>query len=57
MAIPFILTALFIDMFSKFFNSTKKIMIYMPKISGFIMVIFVILINLDKVVDITRLVI
>ncbi|CAH2213097.1 cytochrome c biogenesis CcdA family protein [Tepidibacter aestuarii] len=57
MAIPFILTALFIDMFSKFFNSTKKFMIYIPKISGFIMVVFGILIILNKVVDISRLLI
>ncbi|WP_099191428.1 cytochrome c biogenesis CcdA family protein [Tepidibacter mesophilus] len=57
MAIPFIMTALFIDIFSKFFNNTRKIMIYIPRISGSIMVIFGILIILDKVVDISRLLI
>ncbi|WFD08846.1 cytochrome c biogenesis CcdA family protein [Tepidibacter hydrothermalis] len=55
MAIPFILTALFIDMFSRFFNKTKKIMIYIPKICGFIMVVFGVLMFLNKLVDISRL--
>ncbi len=55
MAIPFVLTALFIDMFSKFFNKTKKIMIYIPKICGFIMIVFGVLMFLNKLVDISRL--
>lgn len=55
MAIPFILTALFIDMFSKFFNKTKKLMIHIPKVCGFIMVVFGILMFLNKLVDISRL--
>jgi cytochrome c-type biogenesis protein len=57
MAIPFILTALFINVFSKFLNRGKKIIVYIPKIAGFIMIIFGILVFLNKVVDISRLLI
>jgi len=55
MAIPFILTALFIDIFSKVFNRTKKIMIYIPKVCGVIMVVFGVLMFLNKLIDISRL--
>lgn len=55
MAIPFILTALFIDIFSKVFNRTKKIMIYIPKVCGVIMVVFGVLMFLNKLINISRL--
>ena len=49
MAIPFILTALFINQFSAFMKRTEKIMKYVPIISGVIMIIFGILVFFDKV--------
>lgn len=49
MAIPFILTALFINQFSAFMRKTEKIMKYVPIISGVIMIIFGILVFFDKV--------
>lgn len=55
MAIPFLFTALFINVFSKFLEKTEKFMIYVPKISGLIMVIFGILVFFNKVIDISRL--
>ncbi|HSH34669.1 cytochrome c biogenesis CcdA family protein [Schnuerera sp.] len=55
MAIPFLLTALFINVFSKFLEKTEKVMIYIPKIGGLIMVIFGILVFFNKVIDISRL--
>lgn len=55
MAIPFILTALFINGFIKFMEKTEKLMIYLPKIGGLIMVIFGLLIFFNKVIDISRL--
>lgn len=55
MAIPFLLTALFINVFSKFLEKTEKIMAYVPKIGGLIMVIFGILVFFNKVIDISRL--
>ncbi|MBZ2174763.1 cytochrome c biogenesis CcdA family protein [Schnuerera sp. xch1] len=55
MAIPFILTALFINIFSKFLERTQKVMIYLPKVGGIIMIIFGLLVFFNKVVDISRL--
>ncbi|MCF6464662.1 cytochrome c biogenesis CcdA family protein [Clostridium sp. Cult2] len=55
MAIPFLFTALFINVFSKFLEKTEKFMIYVPKIGGLIMVIFGILVFFNKVIDISRL--
>lgn len=49
MAVPFILTALFINQFSVFMKKTEKIMIYIPIISGIIMIIFGILVFFDKI--------
>lgn len=49
MAVPFILTALFINQFSAFMKKTEKIMKYVPVISGVIMIIFGILVFFDKV--------
>lgn len=55
MAIPFILTALFINRFVKFMERAEKLMIYLPKIGGLIMVIFGLLIYFNKVINISRL--
>lgn len=55
MAIPFILTALFINIFTKFMEKAENIMIYLPKISGLIMVIFGILVFFNKVMNISKL--
>lgn len=55
MGIPFILTALFINIFSKFLERAEKIMIYLPKVGGLIMVIFGILVFFNKVIDISKL--
>ena len=49
MAIPFILTALFINQFNAFMTKTEKIMKYVPIISGVIMIIFGMLVFFDKV--------
>lgn len=57
MAIPFILTALFINVFSKFITKAEKFIIYIPKISGFIMIIFGTLVFFNKIVNISRLLI
>lgn len=55
MAVPFILTALFIDVFNKFMNKTEKITKYIPKISGIVMIVFGVLVFFNKVVDISRI--
>ena len=54
MAIPFILTALFINIFIDLVNRTEKFLIYLPKIGGLIMVIFGLLVFFDKVINISR---
>lgn len=54
MAIPFILTAISINIFSKFISSAEKYLKYMPKIGGFIMLIFGILVFFNKVINISR---
>ncbi|NLW23088.1 MAG: cytochrome c biogenesis protein CcdA [Tissierellia bacterium] len=55
MAIPFILTALFINVFSKFLDKAGRFIEYIPKIGGLIMVIFGLLVFFDKVINISRL--
>lgn len=54
MAIPFILTALFINSFTRFINKADKLLKYMPMISGVIMVVFGLLIFFNKIIDISR---
>jgi cytochrome c-type biogenesis protein len=55
MAIPFIITAFSINYFRKFMKKSGKYLIYIPKISGTIMIIFGLLVFFDKVVSISRL--
>lgn len=54
MGIPFIITALSINLFDKFLLKSDRIMKYLPRISGFIMVIFGLLVFFNKVVNISR---
>ena len=55
MAIPFLLTAIFINVFIKWLAKAEGFMKYMPLISGVILVIFGILIFFNKMVDISKL--
>lgn len=55
MAIPFLLTALFINVFIKFMAKADKLMYYLPKIGGAVMVIFGILVFFDKVIVLSNL--
>lgn len=55
MAIPFLLTSLFIGTFSKFLEKGEKWMKYIPKIGGVIMIIFGLLIFFGKMDYISRL--
>lgn len=55
MGIPFILTALFINVFTKFLEKADRVLKYMPIISGLIMVIFGALIYFDKLMAISSL--
>lgn len=55
MGIPFVLTALFINLFDKFLLKSEGLMKYLPKISGLIMVIFGLLVFFNKVINISRL--
>lgn len=55
MAIPFVLTALFINVFDKFLNKSDKLLRYIPKIAGLIMIVFGILVFFNKVINISRL--
>ncbi|GFN34917.1 cytochrome c biogenesis CcdA family protein [Tepidimicrobium xylanilyticum] len=55
MAIPFILTALFINTFSKFLEKAGMALLYIPKIGGLILVIFGILVFFNKIINISRL--
>lgn len=55
MAIPFLLTALFINVFIKWLARAEKFLKYMPYISGIILVIFGVLIFLDKMMSISSL--
>lgn len=55
MAIPFLLTALFINVFIKFMNKADKLMKILPIVGGVIMVIFGLLVFFDKVIEISKL--
>lgn len=55
MAIPFLLTALFINAFNKLLEKTEKFMKYVPKISGLILILFGLLILTNKMVQVTNL--
>jgi len=55
MAIPFILTALFINAFNRLITKAEKFIKYIPKISGFIMVVFGVLVFFNKVINISKL--
>lgn len=55
MGIPFILTALFINVFTKFLEKLDRVLKYLPIVSGLIMVIFGALIYFDKLVNISNL--
>ncbi|MDR7855587.1 cytochrome c biogenesis protein CcdA [Tissierella sp.] len=54
MAIPFILTALFINAFTRFMDKAEKFIKYIPIIGGLLMVIFGILIYFDKMMRISN---
>lgn len=55
MAIPFLLTALFINTFNRLLDKTEKFIKYVPKISGVILIIFGLLILTNKIVQLTTL--
>lgn len=55
MAIPFLLTALFINAFSRLFEKAEKFIKYVPKVSGLILIIFGLLIVTNKLVQFTNL--
>ncbi len=57
MGIPFILTALFINVFTKFLEKADRFMKYIPIISGLIMVIFGLLIYFNKMMQFSNLLI
>ena len=54
MAIPFILTALFINVFTNLMNKAERFIKYIPIIGGFMMVVFGILIFFNKMMNISR---
>lgn len=54
LAIPFILTALFIGYFGRFLTKTEKIMPYVSKVGGVLMILFGVLIFLNKMVIISN---
>lgn len=56
-AIPFLLTSLFIGTFSKFLEKGQRWMKYIPMIGGIIMIIFGLLVFFDKMDYISRLLI
>lgn len=55
MAIPFLMTALFINVFINWLAKAEKFLKYMPYISGIILVIFGLLIFFDKMMSISSL--
>lgn len=55
MAIPFLLTAVFINVFIKWMAKAEKFLKYMPYISGIILVIFGVLIFFDKLMRISSM--
>lgn len=54
MGLPFILTALFINTFTKFLDRADGLLKYVPTISGLIMVIFGVLIFFEKLMAISN---
>ena len=54
MAVPFMLTALFINTFTKLMAKGEKFINYIPKIGGAFMVVFGVLVFFDLVVNISR---
>lgn len=54
MAIPFMLTALFINAFTNIINKAEKWIKYIPMVGGFMMVVFGLLIFFNKMMDISR---
>lgn len=54
MAIPFILTALFINVFTNLMSKAERFIKYIPMIGGFMMVVFGILIFFNKMMNISR---
>ena len=54
MAIPFMLTALFINTFTKLMTKGEKFINYIPKVGGAFMVVFGVLVFFDLVVNISR---
>lgn len=57
MGIPFILTALFIDQFTRILNKYEEALSYLPKLSGLILIVFGTLVFFNKVIDISRILI
>ena len=55
MGIPFILTALFINVFTNWMNRAERFMKYFPIIGGVFMIIFGLLVFFNKVINISRL--
>lgn len=55
MGLPFIFTALFINGFTKFMDKAGRVLRYIPIISGLIMVVFGILVYMDKLMAISNL--
>ena len=55
MAVPFILTALFTNVFNKLLGKSDKFILYLPKIAGLIMIIFGLLVFFNKVINISRI--
>jgi len=55
MAIPFILTALFINAFNRLLDKAERFIKYVPKVSGAILIIFGLLIVTNKLVQLTNL--
>lgn len=56
LAIPFLLTSLFINQFNRLLLKTNKIIKYMPLISGLLLILFGILVFTNSFVAITRLI-
>lgn len=55
MGIPFILTALFINVFTSLMNKAERFMKYFPIVGGVFMIIFGVLVFFNKVINISRL--
>lgn len=55
MGVPFVLTALFINVFTSWMNRAEKFMKYFPIIGGVFMIIFGLLVFFNKVINISKL--